>query len=358
MAYINFQPSDYFSTKLWTGDGSASRAITGVGFQPDFTWMKPRTTTIEYSLYDAVRGATWALQSNNNEAQGQNNGYGWLSAFDSDGFTVAEGGSNADRVNANAEEYVGWNWKAGTTSGLTGGTITPTAYSINTTAGFGIYQYAGTSTAGTIAHGLGVAPECVIVKKISGADAWWAYHLYTHSDTSTSGQYYTVLDTTATRNTNSGAWNNTNPTDTLIHLGDAGNTNSSSGSSTYIMYAFAPKKGFSSFGGFKGNINANGPFCYTGFRPAWILIKNASGVEAWNCWDVKRSPFNLTQNSLNIDDTSAQQTSSAKCLDILSNGFKIRTTSTEINGNNADMIYLAFAEFPLVSSNSKIGTAR
>ena len=124
------------------------------------------------------------------------------------------------------------------------------------------------------------------------------------------------------------------------------------------MYAFAPKKGFSSFGGFKGNANANGPFCYTGFRPAWILIKNASGVEAWNCWDVKRSPFNLTQNSLNIDDTSAQQTSSAKCLDILSNGFKIRTTSTEINGNNADMIYLAFAEFPMVSSNSKSGTAR
>ena len=351
MAYISFQPTDFFNTVLYTGNGS-TQTITGTGFQPNLTWIKGRDNTEYYRLYDSVRGATKEIYSNANLAEGTNANS--LTSWNADGFAVG----TETGVNTNTDLYLGWNWKAGTTSGLTGGTITPTAYSINTTAGFGIYQYAGTSTAGTIAHGLGVAPECVIVKKISGADAWWAYHLYTHSDTSTSGQYYTVLDTTATRNTNSGAWNNTNPTDTLIHLGDAGNTNSSSGSSTYIMYAFAPKKGFSSFGGFKGNANANGPFCYTGFRPAWILIKNASGVEAWNCWDVKRSPFNLTQNSLNIDDTSAQQTSSGKCLDILSNGFKIRTTSTEINGNNADMIYLAFAEFPLVSSNSKIGTAR
>ena len=351
MAYISFQPTDFFNTVLYTGNGS-TQTITGTGFQPNLTWIKGRDNTEYYRLYDSVRGATKEIYSNANLAEGTNANS--LTSWNADGFAVG----TETGVNTNTDLYLGWNWKAGTTSGLTGGTITPTAYSINTTAGFGIYQYAGTSTAGTIAHGLGVAPECVIVKKISGADAWWAYHLYTHSDTSTSGQYYTVLDTTATRNTNSGAWNNTNPTDTLIHLGDAGNTNSSSGSSTYIMYAFAPKKGFSSFGGFKGNANANGPFCYTGFRPAWILIKNASGVEAWNCWDVKRSPFNLTQNSLNIDDTSAQQTSSAKCLDILSNGFKIRTTSTEINGSDADMIYLAFAEFPMVSSNSKVGTAR
>ena len=351
MAYISFQPTDFFNTVLYTGNGS-TQTITGTGFQPNLTWIKGRDNTEYYRLYDSVRGATKEIYSNANLAEGTNANS--LTSWNADGFAVG----TETGVNTNTDLYLGWNWKAGTTSGLTGGTITPTAYSINTTSGFGIYAYAGTSSAGTIAHGLGTAPECLIVKKVSGVDAWWAYHLYTHSDTSTSGQYYTVLDTTATRNTNSGAWNNTNPTDTLIHLGDAGNTNSSSGSSTYIMYAFAPKKGFSSFGGFKGNINANGPFCYTGFRPAWILIKNASGVEAWNCWDVKRSPFNLTQNSLNIDDTSAQQTSSGKCLDILSNGFKIRTTSTEINGNNADMIYLAFAEFPMVSSNSKAGTAR
>jgi len=351
MAYISFQPSDYYSTNLYTGTAS-EQVFTDIGFGPALVWLKGRNATEKHIWTDTVRGATKTLSCSTNSAQSTDAQY--LTAFSSTGFTVG----TSNETNQSGINFASRSWKAGTTSGLSGGTITPTAYSFNATSGFGMYAYAGTSSAGTIAHGLGTAPECVIVKKVSGADAWWAYHLYTHSDTSTSGQYYTVLDTTATRNTNSGAWNNTNPTDTLIHLGDAGNTNSSSGSSTYIMYAFAPKKGFSSFGGFKGNANANGPFCYTGFRPAWILIKNASGVEAWNCWDVKRSPFNLTQNSLNIDDTSAQQTSSAKCLDILSNGFKIRTTSTEINGNNADMIYLAFAEFPLVSSNSKIGTAR
>ena len=208
---------------------------------------------------------------------------------------------------------------------------------------------------------MGTEPKCVIVKKTTALDSWWVYHFNTHSDTSTSGQYYNVLNTTAVRATNSGAWNNTNPTSTLIHLGDGGNVNSSG--SDYIMYAFAPKPGFSNIGGFKGNNNTNGPFCYTGFRPAMVIIKNASGTEAWNCWDNKRNTpvgsKNAAYTVLEPNSTAAETSgSTGQVIDMLSNGFKVRTTSTEVNQSGCDSIYLAFAEFPLVSSNSKIGTAR
>lgn len=354
MAYINFQPSDFFKTVIWTGT-QAEHAITGVGFSSDFTWIKARNEVLGNYLFDTVRGATHAVASNGQDAQFTDPQY--LKSWESDGFTL---GTNS-AINGTGDDVVGWNWKAGTTSGLSGGTITPSSYSINATSGFGIYKYSGTGSAGTITHGLGAAPECIIVKKTTAIDSFWVYHLYTHSDTSTSGEYYNVLNTTAVRATNSGAWNNTNPTSTLIHLGSGGNVNSSG--SDYIMYAFAPKKGFSSFGGFKGNASTDGPFCYTGFRPAYVVIKNASGTEAWNCWDNKRNTPTGSKNAAYTvlepnSDAAETNGSTGQVIDMLSNGFKVRTTSTEVNASNADMIYLAFAEFPIVSSNSKIGTAR
>tara|TARA_B100000029_G_scaffold508696_1_gene596211 strand:+ start:1367 stop:2422 length:1056 start_codon:yes stop_codon:yes gene_type:complete len=351
MAYINFQPSDFFKTVIWTGT-QAEHAITGVGFSSDFTWIKARSDVLGNYLFDTVRGATNALASNSGDAQFSDAQY--LKSWESDGFTL---GTNS-AVNGTGDDVVGWNWKAGTTSGLSGGTITPSSYSINATSGFGIYKYSGTGSAGTIAHGLGAAPECVIVKKTTAVDNWWVYHLYTHSDTSTSGQYYNVFNTTDARNTNSGAWNNTNPTSTLIHIGDGGNVNTSG--QDYIMYAFAPKKGFSSFGGFKGNASTDGPFCYTGFRPAFLLVKCSSttsgGAGNWYIFDNKRVGYNIANYSSKANSSDAEATSTY--LDLLSNGFKIRNAAADLNGSNADMIYLAFAEFPIVSSNSKIGTAR
>ena len=346
MAYISFQPTDFFNTVLYTGNGS-TQTITGTGFQPNLTWIKGRDNTEYYRLYDSVRGATKEIYSNANLAEGTNANS--LTSWNADGFAVG----TETGVNTNTDDYSAWNWKAGTTSGLSGGTITPSAYSINTTSGVGIYQYAGTSSNGTIAHGLGTAPECVIVKKVSAADAWWVYHQ------GTGAGKYMVLDTTAAPVTNSAAWNDSAPTDTLIHLGTAGNTNSSSGSPTYIMYAFAPVKGFSSFGKYYGNNNDDGPFIYTGFRPAFLMVKQSNDVGDWLIMDDKRVGYNPDNNYFKANATSASQGAANKC-DILSNGFKPRSSGAghDLNGASDTYNYMAFAEFPMVSSNSKAGTAR
>jgi len=345
MAFISFQPSDFFKPLLYTGNGS-TQTISGAGFQPDFTWIKGDNSEY-HRAYDSVRGATKEIYPNANLGEGTNANS--LTSWNADGFAVG----TETGVNTNTDDYSAWNWKAGTTSGLSGGTITPSAYSINTTSGVGIYQYAGTSSNGTIAHGLGTAPECVIVKKVSAADAWWVYHQ------GTGAGKYMVLDTTAAPVTNSAAWNDSAPTDTLIHLGTAGNTNSSSGSPTYIMYAFAPVKGFSSFGKYYGNNNDDGPFIYTGFRPAFLMVKQSNDVGDWLIMDDKRVGYNPDNNYFKANATSASQGAANKC-DILSNGFKPRSSGAghDLNGASDTYNYMAFAEFPMVSSNSKAGTAR
>ena len=345
MAFISFQPKDFFKYLLYTGNGS-TQTISGAGFQPDFTWIKGDNSEY-HRAYDSVRGATKEIYPNANLGEGTNANS--LTSWNADGFAVG----TETGVNTNTDDYSAWNWKAGTTSGLSGGTITPSAYSINTTSGVGIYQYAGTSSNGTIAHGLGTAPECVIVKKFSAADSWWVYHQ------GTGAGKYMVLDSTAAPVTNSAAWNDTAPTDTLIHLGTAGNTNSSSGSPTYIMYAFAPVKGFSSFGKYYGNNNDDGPFIYTGFRPAFLMVKQSNDVGDWLIMDDKRVGYNPDNNYFKANATSASQGAANKC-DILSNGFKPRSSGAghDLNGASDTYNYMAFAEFPMVSSNSKAGTAR
>ena len=345
MAFISFQPSDFFKPLLYTGNGS-TQTISGAGFQPDFTWIKGDNSEY-HRAYDSVRGATKEIYPNANLGEGTNANS--LTSWNADGFAVG----TETGVNTNTDDYSAWNWKAGTTSGLSGGTITTSAYSINTTSGVGIYQYAGTSSNGTIAHGLGTAPECVIVKKFSAADSWWVYHQ------GTGAGKYMVLDTTAAPVTNSAAWNDSAPTDTLIHLGTAGNTNSSSGSPTYIMYAFAPVKGFSSFGKYYGNNNDDGPFIYTGFRPAFLMVKQSNDVGDWLIMDDKRVGYNPDNNYFKANATSASQGAANKC-DILSNGFKPRSSGAghDLNGASDTYNYMAFAEFPMVSSNSKAGTAR
>jgi len=356
MAYISFQPSDFFNSLLWTGTG-ATNARTGLGFQPDLTWIKCRDSAFDHVVQDAVRGATYQLNTNNNA--GQTNRTDEVTSFDADGFTLGSDGTEGV-VNNSGDTYIGWNWKAGTTTGIdtTGSTITPTAYSFNQTSGFSIVQYNGNDTAGAkIPHGLGVAPDFVIVKTLGDANAWVCQH------EALGPTYYQYIDTTAAATTGTTKFNDTAPDAVNVTVGSGGNTNGSGGDSPLIMYSFASKKGFSKVGVYNGNTETTtgAPFIYTGFRPAFVIIKAQFQTTNWIISDSKRLGYNVDNNPLYTDVNVAAGT--ANNLDLLSNGFKIRTGSgsgsvNEINTNGGYYNYIAFAEFPIVSSNSKAGTAR
>ena len=345
MAYISFQPRDFFNILQWTGDGGASQAQTGLGFQPDMTWIKCKNQAENHGLYDSVRGVTKNIAPNLTAIESTLSG---VTAFGADGFTVGASGITG----YNTQTYVGWNWKAGTTTGITGSpSITPASYSFNATSGCSVIKYTGNTTGGaTIPHGLGVAPQLVIVKNLdSGSDSWnvnWPF-----TSLGSTGRLY--LNAPDANSAAAAAWNSTVPTSTLITLGSNGEVNASA---NMIFYAFAPVKGYSAFGEYESNEDADGPFIFTGFRPAFVLIKNIDRSEGWDMYDTTRNPGNLADNKLKADSTAIEEVDSTVAIDILSNGFKIRTTSTEIN--HSTCVYAAFAEFPLVSSNSKAGTAR
>ena len=344
MAYITFQPNDYFNTKLHTGNG-AEQAITGVGFQPDFTWIKKRNGTAVHYLFDAVRGATYFLNSDQNYAN-QDNAQS-LKSFDSDGFTL---GTMAG-ANNNSDTFVSWNWRAGAGQGSsnTDGTINTTYTSVNTTAGFSISQYTGTGSNATIGHGLGVAPKMVLVKRTNTTGNWTMYHI------GSGATKYLYLNQTAAEASASGIWNDTAPTSSVFSVGTDGEVNASG--STYVAYCFASVKGFSKFGVYYGDASADGPFIYTGFKPGLIILKRAGNAgNNWNMIDSVRNPSNDFDKILFPSSTDAEVTTTVA--DINSTGFKIRLTSSGWNHNQDKFIYLAFAEEPLVSSNNIPATAR
>jgi len=330
----------YFNPKIYTGNGTAigsgGNALTGVGFQPDFTWIKNRGVADFYVLTDAVRGVTNYMKSNINDAEVTN--VESLTGFDADGFTVGD----MNEVNTNTEAFVAWNWKAGTTSGIAGSpSITPTGYSFNATSGFSIITYDGTGSAATLPHGLGVAPKVVIVKRTDAANDWMVYH------EKVGATEFLRLDNNQAESTSSTAWNDTAPTSTLFSIGTRNEVNNSSGN--YVAYCFASKQGYSKFGSYTGNGDADGTFVYTGFRPAYVSIKKTSDTGDWYTYDDKRLGYNTDNNALYLDLTNAESTS--EDIDILSNGFKLRGTNTEINGSGGTLIYMAFAESPFVNSN-------
>ena len=340
-AFSTFQPSDFFNTVLYTGTG-AEQTITGVGFQPDFTWCKDRTNSYDQVWYDAARGATKRITSNTDTAESdQAQG---LKSWNSDGFVVGTGSN----INNNTNLFVGYNWKAGTTSGLTGGTITPTAYSINTTSGFGAYKYTGTATAATIPHGLGVAPAMIIVKNLSAVDNWQVYHQ------SVGNTKYLKLNGTNAATTSAASWNDTSPTSTLFSIGDSTSTNGSGNS--LIAYCFADKSGYSQFGKYLGNSQADGTFQYTGFRPAFVMLKKTDATSDWYLFDNKRQGYNTQNEGLRPNSSAGELTDDY--MDLVSNGFKLISTNTELNNGGSPYIYMAFAEFPFVSSNDVPGVAR
>ena len=340
MAWITFQPKDNFNCTTYTGTGAAN-TITGVGFQPDFIWQKARSQSQSHRAFDSVRGGTSLLYPD--ITNGEDTSDQFITSFNADGFTMGTAGGNA---NDNGTTYVSWNWKAGTTSGLSGGTITPSSYSINATTGVGIYKYTGTGSNATIAHVLGVAPKLVIVKRIDSSSQWSVYHYEVGEPK------HLALDEKIAEVTSSNYWNDTAPTSTVFSIGQGTDVNASGG--TYIAYVYAEKRGFSRIGKYIGNNDSDGAFVFTGFKPGFLITKSiSSGDTQWMMRDKKRG-FNGAIKTLYAD--SSEQETSADSVELLSNGFVFRDNSSAQNAA-AGYAFWAFAEEPLVASNKDVVTA-
>ena len=348
MAYTTINKStDYFNTKIYTGDATTSHAITGINFQPDMTWIKSRTSTDTHAIFDAVRGATKRIIPDNNTAEGtQSNG---LTSFDSDGFTLGDAGL----VNQNYN-YASWNWLAnGTGSANTYGSINSTV-SVNQTAGFSIVKWTGTQSLGTVGHGLNSVPKMIIIKNTSALENWIVYH---NSLGNTKNLY---LDEANAEHTRSDTFNNTSPTSSVFTVNTATGVNKTG--STMIAYCFEEKTGYSKFGSYTGNGSTDGTFIYTGFKPAFLIVKNTNAGEAWGMHDNKRpglgngnapvGHFELQPNLTNAENSSG----AAGQIDFLSNGFKLRTATNSLNVTQ-NYIYMAFGQ-SLVGSNNVPCTAR
>ena len=346
MAYTTINKStDYFNTKLYSGNGG-TQSITGVGHQPDFVWIKERSSTSDHSLFDAIRGTTKIIKSSTTDAEITRATS--LTAFGTDGFTL---GDNAG-VNENSQTYASWNWKAnGAGSTNYDGSINSTV-SVNTTAGFSIVSWTGSNANATIGHGLGSVPKMIIVKNLATATSWMVYHA-TQGATK-----FLRLNTTDAVGTGSTPFNDTTPTSSVFSVGANGDTNGSS--QAMIAYCFAEKQGYSKFGSYTGNGNADGHFIYTGFKPAFLIVKRYdAGGYFWHMYDNKRSS---SGGSNIIDDVLYPQNNHAEYsgdkLDFVSNGIKYRSANGDINGSGGSYIYMAFAEAPLVGSNNVPCTAR
>ena len=350
MAYTSVDdPTIYFNTKLYTGNGSTGHAITGVGFQPDWVWIKSRdeSTGNNHNVFDVVRGASKGLQTNDNDAEYTASSV--HESFDTDGFTLGDNG----QVNGSSENFVSWNWKAGgSASSNSDGSIT-SSVSANTTAGFSIVSYTATGSTATIGHGLGAVPNWILTKKRAGGSArdWAVYHAKNTSAPETEILYLNNTDATADSQP---YWNDTAPTSSVFTVGSGNEVNESSGN-TYIAYCFAEKKGYSKFGSYTGNNNTDGSMIFTGFKPAWVMVKSTTSTDHWRMHDNKRISSSGTAPlypHLNNAEPSANFS-----FDLLSNGFKWRNTDGDANGSHT-YIYMAFAELPFVNSNGIPNNAR
>ena len=332
--------SDYFNTVLYTGT-QGTLSVTGVGFQPDWVWIKNRGSAQKHMLFDSVRNVLRSLSSNNTDQEAYESSAGYLSAFGTDGFTVVEGTSAG--VNWNNDTFVSWNWLAGgSASSNTDGTITSTV-NANTTAGFSIVSWSGTGNSETVGHGLGVAPSFYILKSRDNAEDWAAY--FTVLDGSLD---YIALNTTNAKS-DSGL---TAPTSTVIYRGTADANNES-----MIAYCFAEVEGYSKFTSYTGNNNNDGVFCYLGFKPSWLLIKGTNSAY-WYIWDEQRSTYNAATKVLLPSDSAAEQDNTTRSIDFLSNGFKLRTNDININANGQQYIVAAFASNPFGGEGVNPATTR
>jgi hypothetical protein len=347
MAYTTIDdPSAYFQIALYTGTGSGQQVINdgNSDLQPDWIWVKRRDGLGYHQIIDSSRGGTKRLWANDTGAEGTQNN---VASFDSDGFTA---GNESDITPASTSQ-VAWQWKAngGTTSSNTDGSITSTVQA-NTTAGFSIVTYTGTGSAATVGHGLGAEPDMVIIKSRNNAVDWQVYlKSFGNDDT---GLFLNTTDgaTTATNYYNGGG--------TSSVFGVSNNTGVGANTYTYVAYCFRNIQGYSKIGSYTSNNNANGPFVYTGFKPAWVMTKISSGGGTnWRIYDNKRQGFNGDNDFLMPNSNAAENTSASE-MDLLSNGFKLVTAEGDANFNTETVIYMAFAESPFVSSEGVPTTAR
>ena len=367
-------PQDYFKTVLWTGqttgedmtwDGTTGTVT--VGFQPDLVWGKNRDFANYNELTDSVRGATRSIYTNDPTSEGVDPEK--LKSFYSNGFSIG----NAPGYNKSGDKHVAWCWKAGGTpsGGFTGteamvdgvettcsalassasASITPTAMSVNTKAGFSIVKYTGTGANATVPHGLDKAPEFVVIKNLDKSAFWPVWHKGLGQDD------YLRLDDSPSIAVYTGAWNSTIPNNSVVSLGVSNILNEGTvGQNQHIMYCWHSVEGYSKLGSYTGNGSPDGPFVYTGFRPAWLLIKRTDALDNWLIQDSTRTPFNWTCNMLVANNSNQENTTEAESTygrDYLSNGFKIRASHSSHNATNGTYIYAAFAEQPFKFSNAR-----
>ena len=347
MAYTTIDdPSAHFQATTYSGNSSTLAVVNdgNSNLQPDWLWIKGRSGAANHRLFDSTRGNTKYLVTNNSDAEGTDTTA--LTSFDSDGFSLVSDG----QVNDNGETFVAWQWKAngGTTSSNTDGSITTTVQA-NTTAGFSIVTYAGSNSASTVGHGLGAVPQ-VIIKK-NRADDGTEWNVYYHVIGNTKSLFLNTNEAAATES----AYNNTSPTSSIQTINGSGANNGDGDG--MIAYFFTPIKGYSKFGSYEANNSTDGTFIYTGFKPAWVILKCVDSTGNWFLFDNKRDSSNMVTQTIYGDLNAAENTES-NGLDFLSNGIKLRQSGSGGINHSGTYIYMAFAEHPFVSSKGVPTTAR
>ena len=327
MAYTEIDdPSAYFQTALYTGDNANTKAVTFDGnsnMQPDLWWGKTRSTARNHNLIDSIRGVTKTLQSDVTSAELSSDSSGFLASFNSNGFTTQKGSYDNGNVNVSGRTYANWCWKE--QPGV-----------------FDIVSFTGNGNARTISHNLGVVPKFIIIKDRDQVRNWGTYHVAIGP-----GKDAGYLNNNVVPEANNNFWNNTTPTASVFSVGTDGTYNGNG--NDYIVYLFGDSS-MSKCSSYTGNGSGNGTFIYTGFKPAWTIIKRTDSADNWVIDDVKRSPTNTMKNTLYANLNNAEYTSNAYGIDFLSNGFKIRNTDGNYNSSGGNYIYTAFAENPFVSS--------
>ena len=344
------KPADYFNTNLWSGN-DGTQDITGVGFQPDWVWVKARTSTQPHVTYDAVRtfGANKDLSPNSSAAEGDTSGgqLGDVTAVDADEFTVATGSTNAAYTNATGQTYVGWSWLAGNATASNSDGSTSSTISVNQEAGFSIVSFTGTGSATTVGHGLGATPKLLIVKNRTDTSAWNVYHSANTAAPQTETLQLDINNATVDSNTR---WNDTAPTSSVFTVGTSNQVNGSS--DAIIAYCFAEIEGYSKFSSYTGNGSTDGPFVFTGFRPAWVIFKRTDSTGSWFIADIKRDVINPVGKYLFADLTNIENTAADRA-DFFSNGFKVIVSNANQNASGGTYIFWAFAEQPFKYANAR-----
>ena len=331
-------PGKQFNCVTYTGN-AGSNSITGLGFKPDFCWIKKRNSTGGAAMVNSTIGGQKVLQSNNTDAEGSSSPF---QTFDADGFTLDGTSSYLGNFNGNSDTYVAWCWKAsgGTTSSNSDGTITTT---LQVGKGFSIGTYTGTGSNATVGHGLGAIPDFTIFRE-RGSSGNWAV---TSQKNMSSNDHNLYLQTDQAQS-DGNYFQNTAMTSSVISIGTHADINGSS--NTYVMYNWINIQGYQRFGKYTGNGNANGPFIYTGFRPRMIFVKLLNSAGDWWIQDTARSTFNPADKYIAWNRTDAEATGID--VDFLSNGFKIRTSSGDFNSNGAEILYGAWGDVPFKYNNT------